>query len=369
MRDLRPFSMLLVVLCLAVVTVAQAAPAQPPAATRQRLPEPTGQSQPAAAVTVAPTAPVITVHGFCPASKADRATDKSECKTIITRAEFEQLANTFDPNMPQQVRRQLANQYPSILYKSEMARQRGLDKDAHYLEMLKFLKMELLTRELDRSTEAEVDQIQPAEIKDYYEKNAKSFEQASLERILVPKPNQFDPSPGANANPAGTQTTKDEEMLAKIADSLHARAAANENFDKLQQAAYEAAGYQAPAPPTLNPKVRRAYLPASEAAVFDFEPGQLSPVFNEPRGFYFYRLVSKNTLPLSEVSEEIRNILRGQRLDALRQERQSAISYELNKEYFGDAPPTGSGAKPVQGSAPPTPMRPAPAAHATPAKE
>lgn len=367
MRNLRPFAMLLVLLRLAIVTVAQAAPAQPPAATRQKLPEPTGQNQPAAAVTVAPAAPVITVHGFCPAAKPDRATDKSDCKTVITRAEFEQLANTFDPNMSQQVRRQLANQYPSILYKSEMARQRGLDKDAHYLEMLKFLKMELLTRELDRFAEADADQIQPAEIKDYYEKNLESFEQASLERIFVPKPSPVDPRLGAN--PASTATSKDEEKLAKIADSLHTRAAANENFDKLQQAAYDAAGYQAPAPPTLNPKVRRANLPPSEAAVFDLKPGQLSPVFNEPGSFCFYRLVSRNTLPLSEVSEEIRNIVRGQRLDAFRQELESAISYDLNKDYFGDAPRTGSGAKPVQGSAPPTSVRPAPAAPATPPKE
>ena len=370
MRDLRLLSMLLVV-SLAVVAGAQAAPTPPP--TPPKAPEAAGegvhpgQSQPPTAVDLPPTAAVITVHGLCAAARTEAPAAKSECKTVITRSEFENLTDTFDPNMPQQVRRQLAHQYPSILYKSEIARKRGLDNDPHDLDMLKFLKMESLTRELDHAIEAEADKIQPGEIKDYYDKNAKDFEQASLQRILLPKPNQNEPR--GMAQPAGTPAATDNRTLARMAERLRARAAANEDFAKLQRAAYEAAGVQAP-PPTLNAKVRPANLPASHASVFDLEPGQLSPLFNEPRGFYFYRLVSKSTLPLADVNEEIRNNLRNLHLETLRQELQSAISYDLNKDYFGsDAPPAGPGTKPAQNLAPSNPTGPAKPAPATQPKE
>jgi PPIC-type PPIASE domain len=321
MRNLRLLPMLPVVLSLAVRAGAQASPTPPPnapeAAGQGVHP---GQSQPPTAGHLPPTAAVIT------------------------------------------------HQYPSILYKSEIARKRGLDKDPHYLEMLKFLETELLTRELDRASEAEADKIQPGEIKDYYHKNAENFEQASLQRILLPKPNQNEPK--GMAQPAGTPATTDDRTLARVADLLRARAAANEDFDKLQRAAYEAAGVQAPPPPTLNAKVRPENLPASQASVFDLEPGQLSPVFNEPRGFYFYRLVTKSTGPLADVNEEIRNNLRNQHLETLRQELQSAISYDLDKDYFGsDAPPAGPGTKPAQNLAPSNPRGPAKPAPATQPKE
>jgi hypothetical protein len=310
---------------------------------------------------------VITVHGLCATPRTGAPAAKSECKTVITRSEFEKLTDTFEPNMPQQVRRQFANQYPSILYKSDIARKRGLDKDPHYLEMLKFTKMELLTRELDRAIEAEAGKIPPGEINEYYASNAKNFEQATLQRILLPKPNQNEPR--GIAQPVGTQAAPDDRTLARVADLLRARATANEDFDKLQAAAYEAAGVQEP-PPTLNASVRLANLPPSQASVFDLEPGQLSPVFNEPRAFYFYRLVSKSTLPLAEVDGEIRNTLRNLRLETVHQELESAISYDLNKEYFGsDAAPASPGTKPAQNLAPSNPAAPANLAPAPQPKE
>src|SRR5581483_4552551 len=58
---------------------------------------------PAADTKVAPEAPVITIQGFCDKSKA-----AADCKTVITRAEFEKIVNALQPNMPKQQQKALA---------------------------------------------------------------------------------------------------------------------------------------------------------------------------------------------------------------------------------------------------------------------
>ncbi len=307
-----------------------------------------------------PTTPVITIRGVCPPPKAGATpVPQSQCKTVVTRAEFEKLANSLQPKMTPQVRRQLANQYPQILYYSEEAKKRGLEKDPHFLEMLRFTKMELLKLELDRSLEDEAEKVPESEIKDYFDKNAKNFEQISVLRIFVPKVKQIQPKEGASVADTEAARKESEAAMAKVAEDLHARAASGEEFDKLQKDAYEAAGIKASAPPTLNPKLRRANLPATQASVFDLKEGELSPVISDVSGFYIYKIVSRTKPTVAEAQDEIRNTLRNQRLQALRQKMQTAFTSELNPEYFGpDKPPGPAG----MGGPRPMPMnqRPAP---------
>jgi hypothetical protein len=44
---------------------------------------------------ISPDAPVITIEGVC-----DKGTAAADCKTVVTRAEFEKIVNTMMPNMP-----------------------------------------------------------------------------------------------------------------------------------------------------------------------------------------------------------------------------------------------------------------------------
>src|SRR5262249_19509692 len=99
---------------------------------------------------VPPGAPVITINGLCNTSKAGATPAKAECQTVITRSEFENLANTLQPSMNSQARRQLANAYPRLLVLEKEARRRGIDREPHYLETLKFVQMQLLNQELNR---------------------------------------------------------------------------------------------------------------------------------------------------------------------------------------------------------------------------
>lgn len=158
--------------------------------------------------------------------------------------------------------------------------------------------------------------------------------------------------------------------MAKVADDLRTRAAAGEDFDQLQKDAYEAAGITSAVPPTSNSKVRRGNLPPAQASVFDLKPGELSAVINDPSGYYIFKVKSKTTPPLAELKDEIRNTLRSQRMQAMRQKMQSSMSSELNPKYFGgDAVPVPPGAKGSPRSLPGNRMRPTPAPPASQPKE
>src|SRR5947209_12143831 len=90
------------VLLLASLAVGQATPAASPQ-TPAQAPAPAPPSSNPAEKTpedIAPTTPVIVVDGVCekaPASKtaaaASKAKTAADCKTIVTKAEFESLAN------------------------------------------------------------------------------------------------------------------------------------------------------------------------------------------------------------------------------------------------------------------------------------
>ena len=90
-------------------------PGEPPDAKESPAPEPPK---------VAPDDPVLTVKGFC----GDAKLEGDACKTVLTRAEFEKLANTLQPGMSPAMRRQLATAYAAhvddVLGRSDRTRPR-----------------------------------------------------------------------------------------------------------------------------------------------------------------------------------------------------------------------------------------------------
>lgn len=159
---------------------------------------------------VAPDAAVITVKGLCEdkphaarpvgvtkSAKTVAPASNATCETIITRAQFERLADSLQPKMPPQVKRQLASSYPRILTMAHEARKRGLDKDPGFQEKLQFARQQLLMQELNRTIQAEAAKIPDKDIEDYYRKNPSAYEEATLQRVYVPKSKTVLPSKDA----------------------------------------------------------------------------------------------------------------------------------------------------------------------------
>ncbi len=364
-------------------------------------------SQPAAPPPeVAESAVVLTIKGVCPAtttttSKAGAAKapakKPADCKTEITRAQFEKIAGSLTPNVTPQIKRQLEQQLPRFMAMSEAAKAKGLDKSPQYQETLKIAKMQILTQQLQRSLNEEADKITPDQIKTYYGKNPEAYEQFSLDRLFIPryktveaeekddfeetkdkddKDKEKDKDKGKDKDDAKgkepeklteeqqkakeaeeqAKREKGEQELNKLADSLREKAAAGEDFAKLQKEAFEASGTKVENPTVNLPKVRRTGLPPAHAAVFDLKVGEVSTVISDNGGHYIYKVQSKQVLPLDEaITTEIHNKLKSERLKEMTDKYTNSFQAIPNEAYFGAAMPPG---RPGMGGAPPPHMRP-----------
>jgi PPIC-type PPIASE domain len=336
---------------------------------------------------VAPDAPVITVPGVChtPVTHAKTGAAgaaKEDCKTVITRAQFEALANALQPNMNAQTKRRLADVYPRLLLMAQEARKRGLEDKPAFKELAQFNRLQILSQELGRTLKEDADKVPPADIEKYYKDNPEAFEQATLLRIYVPKEKQEESAKADTEAKEETaeDTAKDsaaqqanEEAMKKTADDIQKRATAGEDFDKLQKEAYTAAGVQGAPAPTNIGKMTRNQIPVNQRSVLDLKAGEVSQLFTEPNGYYIYKVVSKESKSLDQARDEIRTTLAQQRLQDAMSRYQQESKATLNEAYFGPPGPVmpprmgPGGPPPGPGGKPQAPTTPPPAGTAKPA--
>src|SRR5271166_740224 len=252
----------LVCLLLAAMSWGQASSTSAPVAQQSGAPAGAAvnpaDSKEAEAAKVAPDAPVITINGLCDNPPADKAADPN-CKSVITRAEFEKILDAIQPNMPPRARRQFAMRYSSALVTAHKAHEMGLDQGPKFEDRMKLMRMQVLTQLFNQAVQDKAAQISDKDIEDYYTSKSADFEEADLQRIVVPRSQQLPASKVKLSATAQKKREKDaEEVMQKEADKLRARAVAGEDFAKLQNAAYALAALKAKPPTTKLEKMRRA---------------------------------------------------------------------------------------------------------------
>jgi len=378
----------------------QAAPSAPPPAAPGRIPVSAMASPQAAAPDTAASVPddaaVITVTGACAATPKPAAAKgtaakpvtaakppAADCKTVYTKAEFEKLIGDLVPNPTPQQKKQLAGLLPQWIGMSDEAMKKQLDKTPQFKARLKVSRMQILTQMLQQDVQKQAADVPQEEIDKYYKEHSDTFEQFNLDRMFVPRTKQ---PPAETKEEAEKDKTLSEEAkkakeaedkakadaaereMTKMAESLRERAAAGEDFVKLQKEAFDAAGMKIESPTVNLPSMRRAGLQTGHAAVFDLKPGEVSPVINDAGGHYIYKLNSKSELPLDQAEKEIRSKLQNDRTREMMDKVKNSFKVETNDAYFGPGgvgvapPPRGPGG---MGGAPrgPRPMPPsAPAA-------
>jgi len=374
-------------------TPAQQAPMQAPG---------TATKPPAPAPEVPESTVVLTIKGVCPpvaktatgaktATAAAAAAKKpADCKTEITRAQFEKIASGISPTVTPQLKRQLETALPRFMAMSEAAKAKGLENSEQYKETLKLAKMQILTTALQRSLQDEADKVSPTDVESYYKKNPEAYEQFSLDRLFIPryktlesedkddkddakdkekddkdkdkdKDSQKETEEKQKAKEAEEQAKREngEQELNKLADTLRERAAAGEDFTKLQKEAFEASGTKVESPTVNLPKVRRTGLPPAHAAVFDLKVGEVSTVISDNGGHYVYKVVSKEVLPLDQpLQTEIHNKLKSERLKEMTDKYTNSFQAIPNEAYFGQMPAGMPGRPGMNQGAPPPHMRP-----------
>ncbi len=370
-------------MCVLLGTLAwgQAAPSAPPPSQAAPAPADSSASVPADAA-------VITVIGVCPAQPKTTAvkgtaaqpateaktpakkTPAGDCKTVITKAEFEKLASAVAPNVTPQVKKQLAGVLPRFIGMSSEAKRQGMDKTPQFKETVKFAEMQILTTELQRKIQEEAAKVPPADIEKYYKEHAETYEQFNVDRLFVPRTKQSeaeakdedekDEKLGDEAKKAKEAEEKakadeGEQAMSKLAESLRARAAAGEDFAKLQKEAFDAAGMKIESPTVNLPSVRRTGLPPGHVAVFDLKPGEISQVISDSGGHYIYKVNSKSNLTLEQATNEIHSKLQNDRTREMMEKVTNSFKVETNEAYFG---PGGVGTAPPPRLPHPRPVAP-----------
>lgn len=322
---------------------------------------------------VAANAPVLTIDGVCPAQPKTTAaaaktatgaksaatkTPSAGCKTVITKAEFEKLANSLAPNVTPQLKKQLAGLLPRLMAMSEDAKQQGLDKTPEYAERVRFVRMQVLSQALQQQIQKKAADIPESELQKYYKEHPELFDQYNIDRIFVPRTKQAAPE-AQTEEEKGEKLTEEqqkakeaadkakaeegEQAMTKLAEELRTRAAAGEDFVKLQKEAFEAAGMKIESPTVNLPNVRRTGLPPGHAAVFDLKPGEISQVISDSGGHYIYKVNSKTELPFDQAKNEIHSKMQNDRMREMMEKVNNSFKVTSNEEYFG---PGGVGPMP-----------------------
>jgi hypothetical protein len=326
---------------------------------------------PSLAPSVAPDAAVITVQGLCEKPGGSSATP-ADCKTVITRAEFEKIISAVQPNMPPAAKKQFVTRYVAALYLAEKAHELGLDQGPDFDQKMQIARLQLLAQMGGDRMHQEVAKVSDGEIETYYHDHIADYQGISYDRLYIPRQKQVDPASQKPADPDVQKKREESEAEMKAeADKLRARAAGQEDFAKLQQEAYDFGGYtQMKASNTRVEKARKASIPSTDVSIFELKVGEVSQVFTGPSGFVVYKVLALEDIPLASVREEISRKLAGEREKGQIESWQN--STKLDETYFATpaapAPPTLKGlggdqpantpAKGVGG--PPPPSTPAP---------
>jgi hypothetical protein len=276
------------------------------------------------------SSPIFTLDGVCPAQQSGTTKAPSECKTVITRGQLEALIASIDPEASPKAQQQFALTYARLLAATKLAEQRHLDKDPKITREIQLqqtmVRMQVLTDYLLQNLQQKAEHIADAEITAYYKANIARFEQAALERVLIPLDGATESGKPLDAAAAKAEMENLRQQIDK-----------GDDFEFLQSKAYKDLGLKGPAPATSISVVRHQGMSPEETKAFDMSAGETTSVFENQGVLLMLRFVSKRTLTLNEVRPQIEATLALQHESDALKAAFKGIDAEFNLKYM-DAP-------------------------------
>src|ERR1051326_5601602 len=319
------------------------------ALAHSQYPPPPGQKPPvntpqAAASTdeVPPDAVVISIQGICPPNTAAPANPDS-CSTTITRRQFEAMLtvmNITNQNYSPAALKGIAESYVQLLALADAGQKAGIDRDPRFEEMMKITRVRTMAEMYRHSLDEKFSTPPPDVIDAYYKENIAKYEQLKIDRVFIPLADPRKPQ----ERPAFERKARE-----KI-NELRERAAKGEDMGALQEEGYKALGLGGPPKADQGAKRKGNYPPLLEKDIFGLKPGEVTKVEADLSGFSFYKVRSREPIPLEYVKAEITRDIYQKNMEAAMNSAKSHVHSELNDKFF----------KPhVAGPVPPV-LRPAP---------
>jgi hypothetical protein len=279
--------------------------------------------------TVGPDIPVITVEGFCGTDPG--AKQKAPCRTVLTRSEFENLADAAGAS-GMAAKASFAAFYIQFSLFAREAQKRGIDKDPVFQRKLEMARIQLLGQVLLQDLQEKSRQFAPGDLEKFFRENPARFEQRALLRVFIPN-TKF------NTQPNGIQQPIPESApeMKLVAQAIYSRARAGADFETLQKEALDTANLKEEMSAKLE-KMSRGQLRQAHKVVFDLKQGEVSALFDEQdEGYYIYKIVSKEIPPFESVKSDVELALEKQRMDTWKKDITEPAKVSLNEHYFGAA--------------------------------
>lgn len=341
-------------------TSREAGESKPPANSSQLPTGPQAKPSNSPSDSVVPaTATVITIEGLCdtPAPSLSKPATQPQltrpCRTQVSRADFEKLLSKVAPPNPNpDIKKRVADTYASLLTMAKEGDKLGADKDPSFQEQLEIIKLQLKAQWLQRKIDAEASNISDADLKGYYDSNGSAYEEATLDRVFVPKT----PQPRSNTTAAGGLSNLTPAVdPQQLAQDARERLQKGDDPAKVQADVFQQQKSPATPPQTKREHVRRGTTlpPTEEPKIFALKPGEVSDVISDAIGYSVYKMGEKKQMPFDAVKNDIKTVLVTQRMKDRLTAITNSTKTELNPDYFGASQPPQSpipqSANPSQG--------------------
>jgi len=252
----------------------------------------------------------------------------------ITQGDLEYLVSKLNPDARQalarQGRRPLGEQYALMLMLSEHAKGHHAETTVDFRRQVELYKLQTLAQSEYEAISSQA-LLTPEDIKQYYSSHSAEFEEAQVRQVVIRKKADDAAAdvPGLTAADAKTRAEEIRKALAAGGDASKVV----QEFSKPNVVLIEA-----------QPRaVRRGQLLADlDKAAFQLKDGEVSEPLETPQALVLLQKVARRQPELQDVTKEIEDKLRQEKVEATLAELRSKMSVWMDDAYFAPPPATPS---------------------------
>ena len=258
----------------------------------------------------------------------------------VTEEEFETRIKDLEPQggdpdsggMSEKDRRDLGQDYASVLMLSQKAVADHLDATPEIRRQLEIARLQVLSDAEFAKLMRDVKPT-PEEISAYYASHSSDFEEVQLRRLFIWK----------RPNSKTGQSISSQDARA-LAEKIQKELASGGDPAKISSDLKEKEGGMLDATVLSFP---RGELPAKmEKVAFNLNEGQWADVEDTPDSLICIQLIKRITRPLQQVSSMVENQLQGQKMKAKLDDLKVKSGVWLDQKYFSTAAVPESGSPP-----------------------
>ena len=311
----------------------------------QQPTQPKPATAPQAKPAKATTTPPAKTPAATPASAAKSAAQPPVAQSLggkvvlrvgekeVTQADLDSILSRLNPQVQQSVARQgkrsFGEQYAMMLILSGQAVDHHLDSSPEFQRQLATQRMQMLAQaEYDELTRHAA--VTPEDSSKYFSEHPTEFEEAKVRQVVIRKK-----ADEAAADAQGLSIADGRARAEEIRKALISGTEANKVVKD----------FSVPNVIVIDSEPRTIrhgqLLPDLDKAVFQLKDGEVSELLETPQVFVMAQLISRRQLEQKDVSREIENKLRQQKIDAALADLRQKNPIWMDDQYFAApaAPP------------------------------